>query len=372
MNIGFDGKRAEHNSSGLGNYSRDVIKHLATFHPENSFNLYSPKPGTLFEFNHPSLSRKYPTTVVNRLASSLWRRKGIVHDLRKDQIELYHGLSNELPSGISAFGGKSIVTIHDLIFEHFPEYYSAIDRKIYKEKTQSALKEADVVIAISEQTKKDLVDIYGAEKNKIRVVYQSCHAAFQKKVKPETVEQIRLGYQLPKQYFLQVGTLEPRKNALTSLRALALLDKEHLVFIGKKTDHLKELEAEIERLELGQRVHFLENVPVSFLPALYAGATASLYPSFFEGFGIPIIESLFSGTPVITNKEGCFAEGSGKHALYVDVKDAEALSGAMKQMLNAEVQTTLMKGVDAHLSQFTDRTTTEELMKVYSDAMNAH
>ena len=370
MKIGFDGKRAEHNTSGIGNYSRDVIKHLAAHYPNNEYLLFSPKPGKCFEFHHPQLSRKYPTSLIDKMSPSLWRRKGIVTDLRKNGVELFHGLSNELPSGISAYGGKSIATIHDLIFERYPDFYSRIDRKIYKEKTQSALEEADLIIAISEQTKKDLIELYGAKADKIRVVYQSCHSAFQKNVKPETIEQIRLGYQLPKKYFIQVGTLEPRKNAINSLRALALLEKEHLVFIGKKTDHQKELDSEIERLELGQRVHFLEDVPVSFLPALYAGATASLYISHFEGFGIPIIESLFSGTPVITNKEGCFSEGGGKHALYVDVNNPKDIAEVMIRLQDPSVREDLIRDVNAHLGHFSEKATTDQLMSVYKDVMN--
>lgn len=361
MKIGFDGKRAEHNRSGLGNYSRDVVRGLCTTASDNEYVLFSPKPGDLFDFVHPSLKRMYPSKWKDRLAPTLWRRKGIVDDLNQERLDLFHGLSNELPSGIDRFDGKSIVTVHDLIFERFPEYYKRIDRMIYRSKTKEACAAADHIVAISEQTKRDLVEFYAIAPEKISVVYQTCHPAFQIEVADETIDKLHAAYLLPESYFIQVGTLEPRKNVLNSLEAISLIDDAHLVFVGKKTDHHKEIDERVAALGIKDRVHFLEDVPVDFLPALYKGALASLYPSYFEGFGIPIIESLFQGTPVVTNEEGCFKEAAGSLGHYVDVRDPNAIAEALRAASRREAPIDIQE----HMNQFTLESTTLALLDVY-------
>ncbi len=362
MKIGFDGKRAEHNSSGLGNYSRDVIRGLCALESANEYVLYSPKKGDGFDFGHDRLQRKYPSAWKDRLAPALWRRKGIVSDLHEDGVDLFHGLSNELPSGIDAFNGKSIVTVHDLIFERFPDYYKRIDRMIYRSKTKEACASADRIIAISERTKKDLIEFYRVPAEKIAVVYQTCHPGFQKEVKPETVQQIRTGYQLPEKYVLQVGTIEPRKNVLGSLEVLAMLDKTTLVLVGRKTDHQKEVDQRIADLGLENRVKILDDVPMAFLPALYKGAQLTLYPSFFEGFGIPIIESLFQGTPVVTNAKGCFKEAAGAFGTYVDVHKPESIVEGVRAASRREAHTIEL---EEHLQKFTLERTTRALYNEY-------
>lgn len=366
MKIGFDGKRAEHNTSGLGNYSRDVIRGLCMHAPENEYVLYSPKEGAEFDFGDERLVRRYPTRWKDQLTPALWRRKGIVDDLKNEGIDLYHGLSNELPSGIEAIGTRSIVTIHDLIFERFPDYYKGIDRMIYRSKTKEACASADHIIAISEQTKKDLVEFYSVSTEKISVVYQTCHPGFQKEVKSETLEQVRSGYQLPSRYVLQVGTLEPRKNVLRSLEAVSKIEDLHIAFVGRQTDHQKLIERRVQSLGIGGRVHFLQDVPVAFLPALFKGATASLYPSLFEGFGLPIIESLFQGTPVVTNKEGCFKEAAGSYGYYADVQDPSSIADALSRAVE---QGALKEGLEGHLSQFTLEATTHRLLEVYQQVV---
>ncbi|QTN39664.1 glycosyltransferase family 4 protein [Cryomorphaceae bacterium] len=366
MKIGFDGKRAEHNTSGLGNYSRDVIRGLCMNAPEHEYVLYSPKKGTEFDFGDERLVRRYPTRWKDRLTPALWRRKGIVDDLKNEGIDLYHGLSNELPSGIEAIRARSIVTVHDLIFERFPDYYKGIDRMIYRSKTKEACSSADHIIAISEQTKQDLIEFYSVSPDKISVVYQTCHPGFQKEVKDETVEQVRTGYQLPQSYVLQVGTLEPRKNVLRSLEAVSQINDLHIAFVGRQTDHQKLIERRVESLGIGSRVHFLQDVPVAFLPALFKGAAASLYPSLFEGFGLPIIESLFQGTPVVTNEKGCFKEAGGSFGYYANVEDPTSIAHALKRVLTDGLST---EGLEGHLGQFTLKETTRRLLDVYQQVV---
>ena len=133
MKIGYEAKRIFHNKTGLGNYSRDVIRVLSTYYSDNSYFLYNPKKSDqfLFESNNSTVFQKLPRTEFTKKFRNYWRQKGIVNDLKKDNITLFHGLSGELPIGLKANNIKSIVTIHDLIFMRYPKLYSYFDRKIH-------------------------------------------------------------------------------------------------------------------------------------------------------------------------------------------------------------------------------------------------
>ena len=162
MRIGFDGKRAVQNFTGLGNYSRYVADILCHFYPENDYVLYAPKKRenkrmNLLTGQYRQLTLAYPATSFWKKLSSLWRVWGITSQLEKEGIELFHGLSNELPLNIHKSRIKSIVTIHDLIFLRYPQYYQSIDRKIYTYKFRKACENADKIIAISECTKRDII-----------------------------------------------------------------------------------------------------------------------------------------------------------------------------------------------------------------------
>src|ERR1051325_4033137 len=193
MNIGFDAKRAFLNASGLGIYSRTVIKALVNTFPQHNYSLFTPKKSkSLFsEFisKHKNASIILPKGIINENLSSRWRSYGITKQLTGSDV--YHGLSNELPFNINKYKGKKIVTIHDLIFLRHPKLYPLIDRKIYNKKFRSACELADTIIAVSEQTKKDIIESYKIKPKKIEVVYQSCDDVFYKERSSEEVNKIK-------------------------------------------------------------------------------------------------------------------------------------------------------------------------------------
>ena len=173
MKIGFDGKRATQNFTGLGNYSRYLIGLLAKFHPQNQYIIYALNSPSS-EIAIPQVEYKYPKTT---LLKSYWRSYGIVKTLVQNKIDLFHGLSNEIPFGLKK-RVPSVVTIHDLIFIRYPEYYSLVDRVIYQLKFRHAALQADKIIAISQQTKHDLVHYFGIKEDKVEVIYQDCDPIF--------------------------------------------------------------------------------------------------------------------------------------------------------------------------------------------------
>src|SRR5690606_15730212 len=199
LKIGFDAKRAFLNTTGLGNYSRSLIMALSQFFPDNAYFLYTPKtkfPRLTGHFQaQKNIQIRQPAAVP--LFRSMWRTKCITGGLKTDELDIYHGLSHELPLGIQKTGIKSVVTIHDLILFGYPEYYKLADRKIYEAKFRYACKHADAIIAVSEQTKRDLQTFLQVPGEKIEVIYQSCNPAFSEPWEEEALYEIQSRYQLP-------------------------------------------------------------------------------------------------------------------------------------------------------------------------------
>ncbi|WP_373843172.1 glycosyltransferase family 4 protein, partial [Bacteroides heparinolyticus] len=305
MKIGFDAKRAAQNKTGLGNYSRFVIESLAETIPVGRYLLYVPHPGKtacmdnlLQRYN---VDMRCPRTGFWKRLRSLWRVWGVTPDFEQDRIRLFHGLSNELPLNIrKARRVRSVVTIHDLIFLRHPEYYPYIDRKIYAYKFRKACQNADRIIAVSQCTKQDIIDFFHIPEEKIDVVYQGCDASFKRPVDAEKKESVRRKYRLPSRYILYVGSIEERKNLMLVAQALPFLpDGTEVIAVGKRTRYADKVETFLRRNGLEHRMRLVSDVPFDDLPAFYQMASVFVYPSKFEGFGIPLLEALNSGTPAI-------------------------------------------------------------------------
>ncbi len=354
MKIGFDAKRYFHNTTGLGNYSRDLIRILLANHPEHEYVLYTPKVSAKYKESAPSQSYRQPKNFLDKMFPNLWRAKGIVKDLRDDGIDIYHGLSGELPLGIRKISIKTVVTIHDLIFIRYPELYKYLDRTIYTRKFAYACNQSDRVVAISKQTKQDIVTYFKVPEEKIDVIYQGCHIEF--KIKKSEQDQIsllkRLG--LPRTFLLNVGTIEPRKNILSVIKAIQNLDIP-LVIVGRQTAYLQEITDFIRKHRMENRIFFISGLSMRDLSILYSAAIAFVYPSIFEGFGIPIIEALYSETPVITNAAGVFPEAGGPYSYYVDIDDLEQLKyGIVSVISSTSMQQEMkIKGLD-YAQRFND------------------
>lgn len=366
MNIGFDGKRAANNLTGLGNYSRSLIAHLAKDFPQNQYFVYTPKVKDKPQINAftrmSNIQLKLPET-----KGFLWRSMGIKAQLKKDKIDLYHGLSHELPIGIHKTGIRSVVTVHDLIFIKFPQNYGFIDRCIYRLKTKYACEHADRIIAISEQTKQDIVTLFKTDPDKIEVLYQSCDDSFKSMASTPIREQVKNKYNLPAKYILNVGTIETRKNLLALVKALKNIDENYtLVVIGKKTGYFNLVEKEIRHLDLQNRVLFLQDIPFSDLPVIYQMASVFAYPSFYEGFGIPIIEALYSGIPVVAATGSCLEEAGGPNSRYVNPDNYNALSNTINEILaNPSLQAEMKEKGAVYVKKFDNEHISSQMMQLY-------
>jgi glycosyltransferase involved in cell wall biosynthesis len=223
-----------------------------------------------------------------------------------------------------------VVTIHDLIFLRHPEFYNPIDVQIYKWKFHQTIKEADHIIAISECTKRDILEYGGklVSEDNITLIYQSCAQRF------NTSLNSKFSILNSQRYVLSVGSIEPRKNTMLALKALHHLpDDISLVLVGRHTAYTDKLTQYARANGLEHRLRILHGVPDADLPALYAGAEAFVYPSVYEGFGIPIIEAIRCGLPVVACTGSCLEEAGGPDSLYVEPDDAEGMADAIRRSL---------------------------------------
>lgn len=368
MKIGFDAKRAFHNKSGLGNYSRNTIELLSSNFPENEYFAFTPSLGDAINFKLQNNTKSVvPQSFIGKTFKPFWRSYLINNQILSNKIDIYHGLSNELPNNIEKLKTKSIITIHDLIFIRYPELYKAIDRKIYLNKLKKGCNQADKIIAISEQTKSDLINYLNIDDSKIEVVYQSCNIIFTQEVSQEKKQSIRTKIGLPKEYILYVGTIEKRKNLLSVIKAINIKNIEtELVVVGRPTTYLNEIKEYIIQNKLEHKIHFYHNIETNDLPAIYQMAKLFVYPSTFEGFGIPIIEALNSKIPVITSTGSCFSEAGGKSTIYVENNNIEALSESILKVLEDNELSKIMisEGIK-YVKKFDNSVVAENLMRIY-------
>ena len=369
MRIGYDAKRAFTNFTGLGNYSRDTIRILSSFFNKNDYLLYTTnnKLNNRLDFlkNQSNISIRSPHKLLDKIFSSYWRTKNILNDLENDNIDIYHGLSHELPLGIEDTKIKTIVTIHDLIYLRYPNLFSSVDLKIYDKKFRSACKRADKIIAVSKQTKKDVINYFSINEQKIEVIYQGCNNAF-KKSDYDNYELIKNKFSLFDEYLLYVGSIEERKNLITLLKVLKDLPNKKLIVIGDGTSYKKKCMSFMHENNLLNRTKILSGLSLNDMASIYQNAEMLIYPSIFEGFGIPILEALYSKIPVITCKGGCFIEAGGPDSIYINPLSKDDIIEAINKIdNNSEIREKMIRNGLKHAENFSDENIANNLMKVY-------
>lgn len=372
MRIGYDAKRLYKNFTGLGNYSRTLVSNLSRYYPENEYYLYTPdirqNEITRSFLDHPA----YRTVQPSGTLKSYWRSCSIKKDLKRDRIELFHGLSHEIPVRLHRSGIPSVVTIHDIIYRTYPHMFSAIDRAIYDIKFRYACKHADRIIAISESTKKDIMRYFGTPEEKIEVIYQAIQPVFYRLQEEAEVRRQTEIFRLPPDYLLYVGAVNSRKNLLGIVRSLALLPPDlqiPLVIVGNGGTYKKEVLRYAEDHHLSHLLIWANNLSdPGILQAFYQKARIFIYPSFYEGFGLPVTEALLSKTPVITSNVSSLPEAGGTHCLYVNPAEPEEIAEGIRKILTDDVLRNDMreKGYLFARKQFDPQRLTEQVGRLYA------
>ena len=366
MQIGFDAKRLFHNSTGLGNYSRTLVQNLYEYFPQCEYHLFSPTISNQY-FN----ANAFHKHTSQKGFGALWRSWSMSKDWEQAGLQIYHGLSNELPFSNKG-KTKTVVTIHDLIFEILPATYRWADRKIYRQKTVNSCQYADQIVAISERTKSDICYYYDIKPEKIKVIYQAVNHSYYQDNKQENIslpiETDQLS-SLPSSYILSVGTFQARKNQISILKAWRALPKAHqipIVLVGRGAAHEKLLHeyATVYQIPL----YCFNNITeTSELQAIYQKASVFVFPSYYEGFGLPIIEALLSGVPVVCSDTSAMPEAAGDAAILIDPSDAEAIAAGISKVLEDSIlrQDMIDRGRTYALNTFDRKGLSKQLMSLY-------
>lgn len=368
MKIGIDAKRVFLNQTGLGSYGRNLIAGLNELESADEFVLYSTGKGKIFKTDQ--LGENFSAVFSGASVKAFWRSYSIINNLKKEKIDLYHGISSELPFSLKNHTEiVKIVDIHDLLFLRFPDFYSLTDRKMFELKTKFACEIADKIIATSEATKQDIINYYHTPAEKIEVVYQSCSDAFFTEATESTITKTRKKYKLPKDFLLCVGTIQERKNQKQILEALKISKyKLPLVLIGTATKYKDQLVAfaKEENLDLIIPDVFVKDED---LPAIYQMARIFVFPGLYEGFGIPVLEAMASKIPVITSLNTSMAEIVNNIDCLVNPLSAEDLAEKIDTFLENDNSDNVNQNYNRAL-EFTNKKFAEKMTKIYDQFRN--
>jgi glycosyltransferase involved in cell wall biosynthesis len=373
LRVGIDGKALSLKVGGIGRYAINLVGSLAKIldnEPGVEIVLFpGPRGGSEFSVNHH-------VSVSNRLAridSSVIRSLlGFPFILEKEKIDVFHGLHH---AGLPLFNkrGKFVITIHDMIYSIHPGCFTWKHRQVINFMLPKTVARADRVIADSYATKKDLCQFLKIDDEKIKVIHLGLEGRF-KTVAFSKIEEIKKKYRIRDDYILFVGVIEPRKNIVSILEALSILKQtgklrgKKLVVAGRKGWLFKEIFERVQALNLEDDVAFTGFVEEEDLPALYGGALFFVYPSRYEGFGLPVLEAMGCGTPVITSKVSSLPEVAGDAAILVDPMDVEELAWRMEMLCeNRDLREELSKKGVERARLFSWEKTARETLEVYKE-----
>lgn len=345
LHVTLDAGPAVHQSAGLARYAERLAAQLLANHTDEVeltlfYNAHSAHTLPLSLHNAPTrtVRQNQLTWRLSSLASQLLRLplydRAISSPSRQSPNRpiLYHATEHLLPY----LHCPTVLTVHDLIFERIPEHHTLRNQLFLRLAMPRFVKAADAIIAVSWQTKRDLIQLYNAPADKIHVIYEGIDARFQPAA-PAEVARVKALHSPQRPYLLMVGTLEPRKNHATAIRALARLKQQgvphQLLIVGGLGWMFEPVHKLLDELRMNDDVHFAGYVPNEDLAALYSGADAVLLPSLYEGFGFTVLEAMACGAPVICSNVSSLPEVAGKAALMTPPEDEEALAAAIQRIL---------------------------------------
>ena len=368
MPIYVDVSAAVHRRAGLGRYAESLVRALVERFPER-FGLFYNRSGTCYPLMGLDT---LPVRTVSagykpwRMAVYLGQQLHIGFDSLMPDAQLFHATEHLL---LPFRRIPTVLTVHDLIFRLFPEHHKALNYHYLNRALPLYCQRAAAIIAISESTRRDLVEHYRIDPNKIAVVHEAAAPHFQRAAASQ-VDAVRARYGLPEQFVLHVGTLEPRKNLVRLLEALARLREGGLalplVLVGAKGWLYEGFFRRLDELRLGPAVTLLGWVPDADLPAVYSAATLCVMPSVYEGFGLPVLEAMACGTPVVCSRTASLPELGGDAALYFDPHDMEELASQLERVWESESLRCRMSAAGVlQSSRFSWTRTAEQTMAVY-------
>jgi len=343
MKIGINAHYLQKNGSGITSYLFNLINNLLLIDQKNEYLLiFNNQENNLFIDNiYPNLKQKVSSPLNYRLKEKslksqlikvAWEKLFLVYEIKREKVEIFHDPAFSAPLLGSI---PVIVTVHDLAFLRYPHAFTWKTLCYFKAFLKQTLRRADIIISVSESVKKDLLDLYEISANKIVVIHEGTDEYFKKLYNKEDINRIKKKYKISGDYLLSVSAINPRKNIIRILHAYKiLLDKKidiKLVLVGKKAWLYQNIEKELVKLHLSNKVIFTGHISKEELRILYNGASVFLYPSLYEGFGLPLLEAMACGTPVITSNISSMPEVVGPAGVLVNpLKCEEIAEGIIK------------------------------------------
>lgn len=368
MTVYFDLSAAVHPRAGLGRYSESLARALVPLLGERLGFFYNTEEG----IQPLSGLESFPTRTVSlgykpwRMAVWLGQLAHVPFNRLLPGAELYHATEHLL---MHLHRVPTVLTVHDLIFRRYPAHHKPLNRWYLNLTMPLYCRRATHVIAVSRQTKRDLMDAYGVASEKITVIYEAAGSDFAPQ-SPEAIATARTRYNLPERYILSVGTIEPRKNLGRVLTAFERLHDENLVnafvIVGKKGWLYDDFLAQLDRSPVKHAVIFPGWVSDADLPAVYAGSAAVAFPSDFEGFGLPVLEGMACGAPVLCSNTSSLPEIAGDAALLVDPADTGAITAGLRRILcEPQLSAELRRRGREQAARFSWERAAAETVKVY-------
>ena len=357
LKIAFDAKRLLLNHTGLGNYSRTLVRNLVNVYPENEYHLFTPdisnNDETAFFLNHPAITiHKH-----SGFSKAMWRSFGMAKEINALEPAIYHGLSHEIPNGLDQKIVK-VVSFHDLIWEIYPKQFPFFDRWMYHYKYKKSAIGADHIVAVSKSTASDLQSMYNISEKKVSVIYQACGDYF------KTHQ-----FHTDRTHYLYVGSIIERKGLDRIIKALSKIPSEirkPLIVVGDgKGNYQEQCKRAILENNLENWVSLVGKVANAQLTKLYDEAIALVFPSIYEGFGIPVIEAINRACPVITSNVSSLPEAGVALTTLVDPMDVDAIAKAMVNTLSQPFTIPDPTTIHQALAPFDGPYAAQQLMQLY-------
>ncbi len=353
MKIGIDIQTTLGQKTGFGFYVENLVNHLKKYNHKNTYKLY--KPDSTTDFNAPKRFR--------------WDQFTFPGMAKKDHVDILHQPCFSAPV---FYSGKIVVTIHDLIAIKFGQDIPLYSRQFFGKWMPFSYRFADRIIAISEHTKKDIIDILKIPEEKITVIYEAADEACKYVADQKIIDSVKSKYGISGNYLIHIGTINPRKNLEFLIKVFSEVVKKHhdlkLVITGKKGWYYEGLFKLVEELSLKKNVIFTGYIEDDEKPALYTGAKIFLFPSLYEGFGLPILESMACHTPVISSNTSSLPELIGDAGIKISPhKKDQWVQSINKLLANEEYRQELVAKSLVQLKKFSWDKCAKETIKVYED-----
>jgi glycosyltransferase involved in cell wall biosynthesis len=341
MNVGIDARTLAGNRSGVGNYLLNIIE-AGAFDGYTIYAYYDTSEETLPDIDVPEETdfrwRLIETPdFVDRILDSaqpIWWVNGTLYRvLKRDGIDAFFGPNFVQPA---LFDGPSAIVVHDVIHRTLPEVHTKAYRLYLRAFLAASVRQADHVITVSEHSKRDFLRYHQSPTDRVSVAYGAADGVYRPRdLSSETRERICRNFDVPEQFILYVGNIEPRKNLVAVLNALSQFpdgERPSLVVVGKEQLAYKSLERTLKQCSFRDQIHFTGYVPDDDLPLLYNMASLFIYPSLYEGFGLPVLEAMQSGTPVITSDRTSLPEVVDDAGITIDPNDCDAIANAIQRL----------------------------------------